>query len=94
MKKPRKPEDNASFLERRPVAIFLNAVLFVCNFLLFYFIWLYAFPDITGLIRVALCWGGAYVLTWIMASLAKGGARLALTVVFLGIVYVVFKYQP
>jgi hypothetical protein len=83
-----------NFLKQRAVGILLNAVLFVTNFLLFYFIWLYAFPDITGLVRVGLCWVGAYVLTWIMASLAKGVTRLALAAAFLGILYFVFKYQP
>jgi len=94
MKKQLKPADTTSFLERRPVGVFLNAILFISNFLLFYFIWLYAFPDITGILRVVLCWVGAYVLTWVMAYLAKGAARLALVAVFLGILYIVFKYQP
>jgi len=91
---PQKPSDNASFLEQRFVGVFLNAILFICNFLLFYFVWLYAFPDITGLLRVALCWVGAYVMTWIMSFLAKGVARLVLVVAFLGILYVVFTNKP
>jgi hypothetical protein len=94
MKKPHQQAESSGILERRPVGIFLNGVLFVCNFLLFYFIWLYSFPDITGLLRVVLCWVGAYVLTWVMALLAKGAARLVLAAVFLGILYVVFMYRP
>jgi len=94
MKNPHQPAENRSFLEQRAVGVFLSAVLFVCNFLLFYFIWLHSFPDITGLLRVGLCWVGAYALTWVMASLAKGGARLALAAAFLVILYVVFRYRP
>lgn len=83
-----------SFLERRYVAIFLNGILFVTNFLLFYFIWLYAFADITGLLRLVFCWAGAYSLTWIMSLMAKGAARLALVGVFLGILYFILMQKP
>jgi hypothetical protein len=94
MKKQLKTADTVNILERRAVSIILNAVLFISNFLLFYFIWLYSFPDITGLARVGLCWAGAYALTWVMASQTRGAARLALVTVFLGILYVVFRYRP
>lgn len=83
-----------SVLERRDVAILLSAVLFVINFLLFYFIGLYAFPEMTGIARVVLYWVGAYSLTWVMTYLTKGVSRLILTLVMLGVHYVVFHYRP
>lgn len=85
---------NPGVLERRDVAIILSAVLFGINFLLFYFIWRYAFPGITGIMRVVLCWTGAYALTWVMTYVTKGGARLILTLIMLGVQYFVFHYRP
>ena len=83
-----------SILERRDVAIILSAVLFVINFMFFYFIWMYAFPGITGIMRVIFCWVGAYAFTWLMTYMTKGLARLILTLIMLGIQYVVFHYRP
>lgn len=83
-----------NILERRGVGILLSAVLFATNFLLMYFIWFSVFNDITGLARIALCWVGAYALTWVMTFLAKGAARLILTLLFLGLLYFVFMHQP
>lgn len=93
-----KPEGNqqriTAMLERRDVAILLSAVLFVINFLLFYFIWLYVFPDLTGMTRMAVCWVGAYAMTWAMTHFAKGLTRLILTLLMLGVQYLVFHYRP
>ena len=69
------PNSKKSILERRDVTIILSAVLFVINFMLFYFIWLYAFPDMTGIVRVVFCWVGAYAFTWLMTYVTKGVAR-------------------
>jgi hypothetical protein len=90
----KEPTGTKSILERRDVSLILSAVLFVINFLLFYFIWLYAFPDMTGIIRVVLCWGGAYAMTWLMTCMTKGLARLILTLIMLGVQYLVFHYRP
>lgn len=38
--------------------------------------------ELTGLLRLALCWLGAYALTWICSYLANGKARLILTLFF------------
>lgn len=80
--------------ERRDVKIILNAALFIINFLFFYFIWLYAFPSITGGARVVLCWVGAYALTWLMNYMAKGVWRLLLVLIMMGVQYLVFHYKP
>ena len=80
-------------LERRDVSILLSAVLFASNFLSFYFIWLFVFPAITGLMRVAMCWVGAYALTWMMTYVTKGVSRLVLTLIMLGVQYVIFQYR-
>lgn len=83
-----------SVFERRDVTIILSAVLFVINFLFFYFIWLYAFPGITGIVRVLLCWVGAYAFTWLMTYMTKGIWRLLLVVFMMGVQYLVFHYKP
>ena len=81
-------------LERRDVSIILSAVLFIINFLLFYFIWLYAFPGMTGIIRIAFCWLGAYSLTWLMTYMTKGVSRLILTLIMIAVQFLVFHYKP
>jgi len=82
-------------LESRAVSIILGAVLFATNFLLFYFIFTFTFKEeLTGLPRLALCWLGAYALTWIICYLAKGTARLALTLFFIGILCFTFMFRP
>lgn len=83
-----------SVLERRDVVIIMSAVLFVINFMCFYFIWLYAFPGMTGIMRLIFCWVGAYVFTWFMNYMTKGAARLVLTLIMLGVQYLVFHYKP
>ena len=94
MKKTKDKTQGTPVLERRDVTIILSAVLFVINFMLFYFIWLYAFPDTKGILRVVLCWGGAYAMTWLMTCMTKGLARLILTLIMLGVQYLVFHYRP
>ncbi len=84
---------NLKIAERRDVAIILSVVLFVINFLLFYFIWISAFPEMTGILRVVLCWIGAYALTLVMTYMTKGVARLILTLVMMGVQYMVFHYR-
>jgi hypothetical protein len=83
-----------NMLERRDVTIILSAILFVINFMCFYFIWLYAFPGITGIMRLLLCWVGAYAFTWLMTYMTRGVWRLILTVIMLGVQYLVFHYRP
>jgi hypothetical protein len=83
-----------NILDRRPVRILLNAVLFACNFLLIYFLWLKMFPAITGITRLLLCWIGAYAFTWTMTRVTGGPGRLVLAILFLGVLYVVFRYTP
>lgn len=80
--------------ERRDVTIILSAVLFVINFLFFYFIWLYAFPSITGIMRIIFCWIGAYAFTWFMNYMTKGIWRLFLVLFMMGVQYLVFHYRP
>lgn len=80
--------------ERRDVTIILSAVLFVINFLFFYFIWLYAFPTIIGIMRVLFCWVGAYAFTWLMNYMTKGVWRLILVLIMMGVQYLVFHYKP
>ena len=86
--------DKKSVFERRDVTIILSAVLFVINFLFFYFIWLYAFPSITGIMRVVFCWVGAYAFTWLMNYMTKGVWRLILVLIMMGVQYLVFHYKP
>jgi len=82
------------FLEHQATGICLSAILFIVNFLLFYFVFISAFKEeLTGLVRLGFCWLGAYALTWICSYLAKGKARLLLTLVFIGILFVVFMFR-
>lgn len=85
---------DTDFAGRRDVAVILSGVLFVGNFFCFYFIWLNLFPEITGIMRIAFCWVGAYALTWFMTFVTKGVARLILALIMLGVQYVIFHYQP
>lgn len=94
MQKSNKTAEVLSVLERRDVSILLSAVLFGTNFLLFYFIFYNVFKDITGFMRLALCWVGAYAMTWTMTFMAKGAVRLIITVILLGMLFIVFRYQP
>lgn len=94
MENAKEATQNSSILERRDVSIILSAVLFVINFMCFYFIWLYAFPGITGIMRLILCWVGAYAFTWLMTYMTKGVSRLILTLIMLGVQYMVFHYRP
>lgn len=94
MEKAKTTPPKTGILERRDVSIILSAVLFIINFLLFYFIWLYAFPDMTGIMRIVFCWIGAYALTWLMNYMAKGVWRLILTLIMMGVQYLVFHYKP
>lgn len=90
----KEPTVNKSVFERRDVTLILSAVLFVINFMFFYFIWLYAFPAITGILRLLLCWVGAYAFTWLMNYMTKGVWRLILTLIMLAVQYMVFYYKP
>ena len=86
--------DKKNVFERRDVTIILSAVLFVINFMFFWFIWQYAFPGITGIARLLLCWVGAYAFTWLMNYMTKGVWRLILTLFMLGVHYLIFHYRP
>lgn len=90
MKKPVKAEN---FFERRTVAIPLNAVLFITNFFLVYFVLLMSFRDTAGLWRVIACWATAYGLTWMMTYLSKGVWRLFLTLLLLGVLLFVLIFH-
>lgn len=79
-------------LQHRAVGIALNAVLFATNFLLFFFIVSSILAEITGYLRLGLCWVGAYTMTWVMSMLAKGAFRLVLTLVFIVLLFIVLKY--
>ena len=93
-----KQEENSPLalriLERREVRIFLNAILFIINFLLIYFLWLKVFPGMTGITRLIACWIGAYAFTWSITYVFKGPGRLVLALLFLGVLYAVFRYNP
>lgn len=93
-----KQEENSPLalriLDRREVRIFLNAVLFIINFLLIYFLWLKVFPGMTGVPRLIACWVGAYAFTWTTTLVFRGPGRLVLSLLLLGVLYVVFSYQP
>lgn len=84
---------NKSILEHRAIGIFLSALLFGTNFLLFYFIWQHAFPGITGIVRVGMCWVGAYAFTWMMTYVTKGIARLALALILMAVLFFVLNYK-
>ena len=90
----KEPANKKTVFERRDVTMILSAVLFAINFMFFYFIWLYAFPGITGVSRLLLCWVGAYALTWFMNYMTKGVWRLFLTLFMLGVQYLIFHYKP
>lgn len=94
MQTPKESTTKKSVFERRDVTIILSAVLFVINFLFFYFIWIYAFPGITGIMRVILCWVGAYTFTWLINYMTKGIWRLIMVVIMMGVQYMVFHYKP
>ncbi|OGU14945.1 MAG: hypothetical protein A2076_15680 [Geobacteraceae bacterium GWC2_53_11] len=82
-------------LEHQATGIFLSAILFATHFLLFYFIFISAFQEeLTGLVRLGFCWLGAYALTWVCSYLAKGKARLVLTLLFIAILGIVFMFRP
>jgi hypothetical protein len=81
-------------LDRRDVRVILNAVLFITNFMLIYFLWLKVFPGMTGITRLIACWIGAYAFTWSMTLVTKGVGRLVLAIIFLGTLYMVFHFNP
>jgi len=62
-----------------------NALLFLTNFFLIYFIWVVAIPGVTGASRLLPCWLLAFVLTWVMVRLTRVTARLFLTLAFMGL---------
>ena len=94
MQKTKEATHNPSISERRDVAIILSAVLFVINFLCIYFIWSSIFAEITGILRLVVCWIGAYAMTWFMTYVTKGVSRLILTLIMLAVQYVIFHYTP
>lgn len=94
MQKNEKPKGITAVLERRDVVILLSGVLFIINFMLFYFIWIYAFPEMTGFKRLLFCWVGAYAFTWFINRMTKGLERLILTLILLVVQYLVFHYRP
>lgn len=82
-------------LEHQATGIFLSAVLFATHFFLFYFVFITAFnEELSGLLRLGLCWLGAYALTWVCSYLSKGKSRLALTLFFIAILGIVFMFRP
>ena len=91
---PKKQEESQKFMDRRGINIVISAVLFITNFLLMYFICLKAFPDITGIPRMLFSWVGAYAMTWFMSCFTRGVARLILSLIFIGVLYIVMMSQP
>jgi hypothetical protein len=66
-----------------------NALLFLTNFFLMYFIWVVLAPGVTGIARLFPCWLLAFGMTWVMVRLTKITARLFLTLAFLGLLFFV-----
>lgn len=62
-----------------------NALLFMVNFFLLYFIWVAAAPGVTGLFRLFSSWLAAFALTWIIARQTRATARIFLTLAFMGL---------
>ncbi|MCM2357381.1 MAG: hypothetical protein NDI77_04480 [Geobacteraceae bacterium] len=91
---PKMQADNPKFMDRREINFVISTVLFLTNFLLMYFICLRAFPDITGIPRVLLVWVGAYAMTWVMSYATRGLARLTLSLILIGVLYLVMWYRP
>ncbi len=93
MQQEKEVAQNRNISDRRDVAIILSVVLFALNFIFFYFIWLSIFPEMTGALRVVVCWVGAYALTWFMTYVTKGVSRLVLTLIMLGVYYLIFHFR-
>ncbi len=93
-KQPKKKAVTPTFMDRREINLFISAVLFFTNFLLIYFVCQGAFPDITGLTRLVVVWVGAYAMTWGMSYATRGLARLALSLILIGVLYIVMMYRP
>jgi len=91
---PEKQADNPKFMDRREINFAISAVMFLTNFLLIYFICQRTFPDIAGITRVILVWVGAYAMTWVMSHQTRGLARLALSLIMLGVLYIVSMSRP
>lgn len=62
-----------------------NALLFLANFFLMYFIWVVAAPGVTGVWRLFPCWLLAFVMTWIIVRMTRVAARLILTLALVGL---------
>lgn len=83
-----------NILEQRAVSIALSIVIFITNFFLAYFSCLMLFPEWTGPWRVISCWVAAYGLTWIMTNLTRGVRRLVLSLILIGMLFLVFALHP
>jgi len=84
-KAPKKPKAQ----EQRILNWGTNALLFLTNFFLMYFIWVVAVPAVTGLGRLLSCWLLAFVMTWVMVRLTRVTARLFLTLAFMALLFFV-----
>jgi hypothetical protein len=77
----------------RYATILVNGILFLINFLLFFFVWTRLFPQVEGLWRLLPCWLLAYLVTWVLVYLTNGIARLYVTLAFLGLLTFVLLYR-
>ncbi len=50
--------------------------------------------ELDGLLRLGLCWVGAYALTWIYSYLTKGNSRLVVTLFFIAILLIISFFRP
>lgn len=72
----------------------INALLFITNFFLMYFIWVVLAPGVTGFSRLIPCWFAAFVMTWIIVRLTRVTARLFLTLAFMGLlIFVLLSHR-
>jgi hypothetical protein len=85
----KKPVKNKRAQDQRILNWGTNALLFLTNFFLIYFIWVVAAPGVTGASRLFPCWLLAFVMTWVMVRLTRVTARLLLTLAFIGLLFFV-----
>jgi len=85
----KKPAKSKKPRDQRTLNWGTNALLFLTNFFLLYFIWVVAAPNVTGISRLFPCWLLAFVMTWVMVRLTRVTTRLFLTLAFMGLLFFV-----
>ncbi|PLX81735.1 MAG: hypothetical protein C0617_16115 [Desulfuromonas sp.] len=82
----RKQTGPAPTPQGRPWAAWaLNVVLYLINFLLIAFIWARSTPREGGVVRLAICWIIAYILTRVIVHSTKVPMRALMTVALGGL---------